>query len=131
VDEEISIGDFILSGGELGALILIDAVARLCPGVLHNHLSIEEESFEHGLLEYPQYTRPACYDGVPVPEVLLSGDHEKIRRWRRLQSLVRTRERRPDLFARYVQSSEDIALLAKWDESAGRSSVTSFNEVAP
>lgn len=129
VDEEISIGDFILSGGELGALILIDAVARLCPGVLHNHLSIEDESFEHGLLEYPQYTRPASFDGVSVPEVLLSGDHEKIRSWRRQQSLVRTRERRPDLFARYVQSSEDTALLAKWDESVGQGPGASAEEV--
>jgi tRNA (guanine37-N1)-methyltransferase len=115
VDEEISIGDFILSGGELGALILIDAIARLCPGVLHNHLSTQDESFEHGLLEYPQYTRPASLDGVSVPESLLSGDHERIRRWRRQQSLVRTRSRRPDLFARHVQSKEDALLLAQWD----------------
>jgi tRNA (guanine37-N1)-methyltransferase len=117
IDEEISIGDFILSGGELGALIIIDAVARLCPGVLHNHLSIEEESFEHGLLEYPQYTRPATYEGAAVPEILLSGDHEKVRIWRRQQSLVRTRVRRPDLFARHVLSKEDTALLARWDAS--------------
>ncbi len=120
VDEQISIGDFILSGGELGALIIIDAVARLCPGVLHNHQSIEDESFEHGLLEYPQYTRPACHNGVPVPEILLSGDHEKIRRWRRQQALVRTRQRRPDLFARYVPTQEDIALLAQWDAQHAR-----------
>lgn len=112
VDEEISIGDYILSGGELGALIVIDAVARLCPGVLHNHQSVEDESFEHGLLEYPQYTRPACYNGVSVPEVLLSGDHEKIRIWRRQQALIRTRQRRPDLFARYALSPEEVALLA-------------------
>ena len=117
VDEEISIGDFILSGGELGALIIIDAVARLCPGVLHNHQSVEDESFEHGLLEYPQYTRPACYNGALVPEILLSGDHEKIRVWRRLQALLRTRQRRPDLFARYAPSPEEVALLAKWDRS--------------
>jgi tRNA (guanine37-N1)-methyltransferase len=118
IDEEISIGDFILSGGELGALIIIDAVARLCPGVLHNHLSIEEESFEQGLLEYPQYTRPATYEGAAVPEILLSGDHEKVRIWRRQQSLVRTRARRPDLFARHVLSKEDTALLVRWDASA-------------
>lgn len=116
VDEEISIGDYILSGGELGALIVIDAVARLCPGVLHNHQSVEDESFEHGLLEYPQYTRPACYNGVSVPEVLLSGDHEKIRIWRRQQALIRTRQRRPDLFARYAPSPEEVALLAKLDK---------------
>lgn len=115
VDEQISIGDFILSGGELAALIIIDAVARLCPGVLHNHQSIEDESFEHGLLEYPQYTRPACHNGVPVPEILLSGDHEKIRLWRRQQALVRTRQRRPDLFARYAPSRQELALLAEWD----------------
>lgn len=118
LDEEISIGDYILSGGELGALIVIDAVARLCPGVLHNHQSVEDESFEHGLLEYPQYTRPACYNGVSVPEVLLSGDHEKIRIWRRQQALLRTRQRRPDLFARYALTREEAALLAKWDESS-------------
>jgi tRNA (guanine37-N1)-methyltransferase len=118
IDEEISIGDYILSGGELGALIVIDAVARLCPGVLHNHQSVEDESFEHGLLEYPQYTRPACYNGVQVPEVLLSGDHEKIRVWRRLQALLRTRQRRPDLFACYAPSREEAALLAAWDRSA-------------
>lgn len=118
VDEEISIGDYILSGGELGALIVIDAVARLCPGVLHNHQSVEDESFEHGLLEYPQYTRPACYNGVSVPEVLLSGDHEKIRIWRRQQALIRTRQRRPDLFARYSLSAEELVLLAKWDRGS-------------
>ncbi len=122
VDEEISIGDFILSGGELGALIIIDAVARLCPGVLHNHLSIEEESFEQGLLEYPQYTRPATYEGAAVPEVLLSGDHEKVRVWRRQQSLIRTRARRPDLFARHVQTKEDTTLLVRWDTNLAVSS---------
>lgn len=131
IDEELSIGDFILSGGELGALIVIDAVARLCPGVLHNHQSVEDESFEHGLLEYPQYTRPACYNGALVPEVLLSGDHEKIRLWRRQQALVRTRQRRPDLFARYVPSPEDAALLATWDRCAAARSAAGSPDLAP
>ncbi len=130
VDEEISIGDYILSGGELGALIVIDAVARLCPGVLHNHQSVEDESFEHGLLEYPQYTRPACYNGVSVPEVLLSGDHEKVRIWRRQQALIRTRQRRPDLFARYALSPEEVALLAKLDKGSSDQSPSDLSDSA-
>ena len=131
VDEDLSIGDFILSGGELGALIIIDAVARLCPGVLHNHLSIEDESFENGLLEYPQYTRPATYEGAAVPEILLSGDHEKVRAWRRLQSLLRTRERRPDLFSRHVQSKEDVTLLARWDASVDLDKAAAADRAVP
>lgn len=118
VDEVISIGDYVLSGGELAALIVIDAVARLLPGVLHNQASAEEESFEEGLLEYPQYTRPAIFEGQPVPEVLLSGNHAQIRRWRRGQALQRTRARRPDLFGRIQLTREDERLLAELDGAA-------------
>jgi tRNA (guanine37-N1)-methyltransferase len=100
VDEEISIGDYVLSGGELPAMVLIEAVARLQPGVLGNPESIEEESFSAGLLEYPQYTRPEEFRGMRVPEILLSGDHGKIRAWREAQARKRTEERRPDLLAR-------------------------------
>lgn len=100
VDEEISIGDYTLSGGEPAATVVIDAVARLVPGVLGNENSALEESFAQGLLEYPQYTRPDEFRGMRVPEVLLSGDHERIRRWRHEQSLLLTRERRPDLYAK-------------------------------
>lgn len=106
VDEEISIGDYTLSGGEPAAIAIIDAVARLVPGVLGNSDSALEESFTDGLLEYPQYTRPEEYRGVKVPEVLLSGDHERIRQWRRQQSLAITRVRRPDLYARAVRTLE-------------------------
>ncbi len=113
IDEELSLGDFVLSGGELAALVVIDAVARLVPGVLGNAASLEEESFGTGLLEYPQYTRPQQFRGLPVPEVLLCGDHARIRRWRRAQMLKRTRERRPDLFARYPITDEDRRLLAE------------------
>ena len=100
VDEEISLGDYTLSGGEPAAIVLIDAVARLVPSVLGNEISAAEESFTDGLLEYPQYTRPEEFRGMKVPEVLLSGDHERIKQWRRRQSLAVTRERRPDLFAK-------------------------------
>ena len=99
VDEEISIGDYTLSGGEPAAIVVIDAVARLVPGVLGNANSAVEESFSAGLLEYPQYTRPEEYRGMKVPQVLLSGDHERIKAWRREQSLQLTRARRPDLLA--------------------------------
>lgn len=97
VDGELSVGDFILSGGEFAALAVIDAVARLRPGVLGNELSTRTESFEDGLLEYPQYTRPPEFRGRRVPEVLLSGDHQEVARWRAARALERTRERRPDL----------------------------------
>jgi tRNA (guanine37-N1)-methyltransferase len=111
VDEELSIGDYVLTGGELGAMVLIDAVARRLPGVLGNAESPVDESFESGALEHPQYTRPPMFRGVAVPEVLVSGNHERIRRWRRREALVRTRARRPDLFARLDLSAEDRALL--------------------
>ena len=101
VDEELSLGDFVLTGGEIAALAVIDAIARLVPGVLGNELSAQSESFSgEGLLEGPQYTRPPEFRGLRVPEVLLSGDHEKIARWRQDQAVARTRERRPDLLTR-------------------------------
>ena len=99
VDEEISIGDYILTGGELAAMVLVDCVARFIPGVLGSSESPEEESFSDGLLEYPQYTRPRELRGMEVPEVLLSGDHAKIRAWRRMESLKATLKHRPDLLA--------------------------------
>lgn len=95
--EEISVGDYVLSGGELAAMILIDACVRLLPGVIGAEESLAEESFENGLLEYPQYTRPRLWEGREIPDVLLSGDHAQIGRWRREQSKALTRERRPDL----------------------------------
>ena len=100
VDQEVSIGDYVLTGGELPAMVLIEAVARLHPGVLGNPDSIEEESFSAGMLEYPQYTRPEEFCGMRVPEILLSGDHGKIRAWREAEAKRRTAQRRPDLLAR-------------------------------
>ena len=97
VDREVSIGDYIVTGGELPAMVLIDAVARHIPGALGDEVSPEEESFADGLLEHPQYTRPAEYNGWAVPEILLSGHHAKIEKWKQEQRLERTRERRPDL----------------------------------
>ncbi len=109
--DEISIGDYVLTGGELPAMVVIDAVVRLIPGVLGSELSAEEDSFEDGLLEYPHYTRPRVFQGVEVPEVLLSGNHEAIRLWRRKESLRRTRLRRPDLLAAAQLTEEDRRLL--------------------
>ena len=103
--EEISIGDFVLSGGEAAAIAVIDACARLLPGIIGAPDSLAQESFEHGLLEYPQYTRPREWDGRAVPEVLVSGHHEKVRDWRRQQAEAITRERRPDLWARYAENN--------------------------
>jgi tRNA (guanine37-N1)-methyltransferase len=113
IDLELSVGDYILSGGELGAMVVIDAVARLIPGVLGGEKSSIEESFEDGLLKYPQYTRPRCFEGVEVPEVLLSGDHETIRKWRRRESLKRTLEKRPDLLKEARLTAEDKAILSE------------------
>lgn len=96
---EISVGDYVLTGGELPALTLIDAVSRLIPGVLHNEDSFFDESFSEGLLEYPQYTRPAIWRDIEVPPILLSGDHKKVDEWRREQSVLRTKNKRPDLFS--------------------------------
>jgi tRNA (guanine37-N1)-methyltransferase len=107
VDEEVSVGDYTLSGGEPAATVVIDAVTRLVPGVLGNENSALDESFSDGLLEYPQYTRPEQFRGLKVPEVLLSGDHEQIRQWRRRQSRALTRERRPDLYAKAASGQAD------------------------
>ena len=119
-DEELSIGDFILTGGEIAAAAVADAVIRLLPGALRSE-STEEESFENGLLEYPQYTQPAVYEGEAVPEVLLSGNHEKIRRWRLRESLRRTLERRPDLLTgRQMTAEEEEILRELYDEKSRR-----------
>ncbi len=112
VDDEVSLGDYTLSGGEPAAIVVIDAVARLVPGVLGNENSAAEESFTDGLLEYPQYTRPEEFRGMKVPEVLLSGDHRRIKEWRRQQSLAVTRQRRPDLIANDRASSETATVSA-------------------
>ena len=114
VDEELSIGDYVLSGGELAAMVVIDAVTRLVPGVLGHELSALEDSFAEGLLECPHYTRPEQYGECRVPEVLLSGNHESIRRWRLQQALGRTQERRPDLLEKRVLSPEENELLAEY-----------------
>lgn len=103
VTDEVSIGDYVLTGGELPAMVMIDAIARLVPGVLHNGESAQTESFENGLLEYPQYSRPEIWHEKKVPEILLSGDHAKVDAWRLEQSLLRTKERRPDLYEKYVR----------------------------
>ncbi|PLX29531.1 MAG: tRNA (guanosine(37)-N1)-methyltransferase TrmD [Alphaproteobacteria bacterium] len=100
--EEVSIGDYILSGGEVAAQVLIDACVRLLPGVMGDENSAHEESFSNDLLEYPQYTRPEVWNGLNVPPVLLSGHHEKIKKWRKEQSISLTRERRPDLYNKYI-----------------------------
>lgn len=122
VDEELSIGDYVLSGGELAACVLTDAVVRLRPGVLGNQASIEHESFEQGLLEHPHYTRPAQAPYGDVPPVLLSGDHAAIAAWRREQSLKTTFERRPDLLDRARLGTKDIAFLRSlgWQGQAGQ-----------
>jgi tRNA (guanine37-N1)-methyltransferase len=115
VDGEVSIGDVVLAGGEAAAMVIIEAVARLVPGVLGNAHSIEDESFADGLLEYPQFTRPASFRGMDVPEVLRSGDHERVRRWRQAQALDRTRRHRPDLLAaRGGLSEDDRAVLEEF-----------------
>ncbi|ERL05288.1 tRNA (guanine-N(1)-)-methyltransferase [Oribacterium sp. oral taxon 078 str. F0263] len=108
--ENISIGDYVLTGGELPALVMIDAISRLVSGVLNKEASHEIESFSNGLLEYPQYTRPEIYEGKKVPEILLSGDHKKVDCWRQRQSLLRTKERRPELYEAYIRSHPEEAL---------------------
>lgn len=115
VTDMISIGDYVLTGGELPAMVVIDAVSRLVPGVLNNNTSAEFESFHDNLLEYPQYTRPAEYMGRRVPDVLLSGNHAKIEEWRREQSLIRTKERRPDLLKKANLTEQDKRFLDKLD----------------
>ncbi len=116
IDEEISIGDYILTGGELAAMVLTDCVARFIPGVLGSAESPEEESFSDGLLEYPQYTRPRELDGRTVPDVLLSGDHAKIRAWRRRESLAATARFRPDLLETADLSQSDLKILKELEE---------------
>lgn len=114
VDEELSIGDYVLSGGELAAMVVIDAVTRQLPGVLGHQLSAQEDSFADGLLDCPHYTRPEVYQGQAVPEILLSGNHEAIRRWRLKQALGRTLERRPDLLKGRAVTPEEEKLLAEY-----------------
>lgn len=118
VDREVSVGDFVLTGGELAALCVVDAAARLVPGVLGNEESAGAESFAGGvaLLEHPHYTRPPEYRGMKVPEVLLSGDHRRIERWRRREALRATRDRRPDLFERARLDEEDLRLIEAGDD---------------
>ena len=113
VDEELSIGDFVLTGGELPALVVADAVCRMRPGVLSDDICFEEESHFAGLLEYPQYTRPAVWNSREVPEVLLSGNHAKIDEWRKIQSILITKAKRPDMFESYILSEKDKKLLKK------------------
>jgi tRNA (guanine37-N1)-methyltransferase len=115
-DEELSIGDFVLAGGEAAALVVIEAVARLVPGVVGNEASTDDESFSGTFLEYPQYTRPAEFRGYPVPEVLRSGDHRRIERWRRAQALRRTLARRPDLLAHRDLTADERRLLRETQE---------------
>lgn len=117
IDLEISLGDFVLTGGEMACIPVIDSICRLIPGVLSSSESFTEESFYSGVLEYPQYTRPEIFGGHRVPEVLLSGHHENIRKWRRTQSLVLTRERRIDLFKNIKLSKEDKKLLDEFDKN--------------
>ena len=122
VDDEISLGDFVLAGGELAALCVVEAVVRLLPGALGNETTTDEESLEDGLLEYPQFTKPQTYRGLDVPEVLLSGDHARVARWRRAQALRRTIARRPDLLAlRGGLSTDDQKVLDEFPEVRGSS----------
>jgi len=113
VDLEVSIGDYVLTGEEIPALVIMDAVSRFVPGVLGKEASPEVESFSEGLLEYPQYTRPEQFEGMKVPDVLLSGNHAEIERWRRAQSLLRTKRKRPDLFGRIELTDEDRRLIER------------------
>lgn len=119
-DEEISIGDYILMGGELAVMIVIDAVSRFVPGVLGSEISVLEESFANALLEYPQYTRPRVFRGKRVPEVLISGNHKQITYWRRKEALKRTLIRRPDLLERVNLSGGDLALLEEIKREEGK-----------
>jgi len=111
VTDEISLGDFVLTGGEVAATVMVDAVVRLIPGVLGKVASHEDDSFSSGLLEYPQYTRPEDFRGMKVPEVLMSGHHENIRKWRLKESLRKTLERRPDLLDKYEANEEELKML--------------------
>ncbi|KRN29624.1 trmD protein [Lactobacillus selangorensis] len=117
VTDEFSLGDFVLTGGELGALTMIDATVRLLPGVLGNQASNKDESFSTGLLEYPQYTRPPEYRGLKVPDVLMSGNHQEIDKWRAKEALRRTYERRPDLLSTYDLSSQQKKWLREFERA--------------
>jgi tRNA (guanine37-N1)-methyltransferase len=114
IEDQISIGDYVLSGGELPAMVLMDALIRRIPGTLNDAESAKEESFMHGLLDFPQYTRPEIYESDAVPSVLLSGHHAQITRWRMKQSLGRTWRKRPDLLANLHLSAEQVALLEEY-----------------
>ena len=116
VDEEISIGDYVLTGGELAAMVLIDTVSRQIRGVLGHENAAHEDSFSEGLLEYPHYTKPRDFRGLRVPEILMSGNHEEIKRWRRKESIRRTWLRRPDLLRRADLSREDLTAIAEWEQ---------------
>ena len=116
VDEEISLGDFVLTGGEIAAMAVTDAVCRMVPGVLADPECFQEESHFNGLLEYPQYSRPEEWRGKKVPAILLSGHHANVEKWRREQSLIRTKERRPDLLEHASLTKEDKKFLAKLEE---------------
>lgn len=117
VDDEVSIGDFVLTGGEIAAMVIVDAVSRLVPGVLGSENSAADDSFSDGLLEYPQYTRPSEFRGSAVPEVLLSGNHQEIARWRRRMALQRTRRKRPDLLASAYLTESDRKYLRELEEA--------------
>lgn len=114
VTDHVSIGDYVLTGGELPSMVMIDAISRLVPGVLNNQVSAEFESFHDNLLEYPQYTRPAEFMGKKVPEILLSGNHAKVDQWRRQQSVLRTMERRPDLMEQATLTNEELQWIEKY-----------------
>jgi tRNA (guanine37-N1)-methyltransferase len=120
VTDEISIGDYVLSGGELAALVLVDAISRLVPGVVGDEQSVASDSFSRGLLDYPHYTRPADLDGRRVPDVLVSGHHGEIRKWRQRQALQRTWERRPELLETAALNDEERAILRELDAARGR-----------
>lgn len=121
VTDEISLGDFVLTGGEVAATVMIDAITRLIPGVLGKQASYEDDSFSSGLLEYPQYTRPEDFRGMKVPEVLMSGHHENIRKWRLRESLKKTMERRPDLLENYDLTDEEAKMIDDLVQSCNES----------
>ncbi|OPJ61789.1 tRNA (guanosine(37)-N1)-methyltransferase TrmD [Clostridium oryzae] len=114
IDEEISLGDFVLTGGEAACIPIVDCICRLIPGVLSNSESFKDESFYDGLLEYPQYTRPLNYEGMKVPEILMSGHHENIRKWRKYKSIEITEQRRPDLLEKYQLSAEEKKIIKEF-----------------
>lgn len=120
VTDYVSIGDYVLTGGELPAMIMVDAISRLVPGVLHNNVSAEFESFQDNLLEYPQYSRPETWHDKKVPEVLMSGHHANIEKWRREQSVIRTAKNRPDLLEKAELTEKEKALVAQMMEESGK-----------